>query len=91
MPRGSDPFDIADSLLNAFQTLPGDPLTSGYTLFTLDVTSLLASHLGETLRLRFAEVDNVIFFNLGVDDVHLLINEPSTAPERRRGCCYWLP
>ena len=69
----ADPFSIApaDVLQNLFQTLPGDPLTSGYTLHSIDVTSLFTAHAGETLRLRFAEVDNVSPLELGVDGVAL--------------------
>jgi len=33
------------------------------------VTALFLAHPGQTLRLRFADVDNVSPFNLGVDDV----------------------
>jgi len=71
----------SDVLLNLYQTQPGDPLVSGYTPIVRDVTTLLQAHAGETLRLRFAEVDNVSFFNLGVDAVDINVNaipEPST-------------
>jgi hypothetical protein len=76
-----DPFSTS-VLLNLFQTQPGDPLESGYSLHQFDVTSLLQAHAGETLRLRFAEVDNVFIQNLGVDAVSLVITpvpEPQTA------------
>ena len=68
---GMDPFSVAaaDVLLNAYQTLPGNALVSGYTSFSVDVAALLNAHVGETLRLRFAEVDNVFTFQLGVDNV----------------------
>ena len=68
---GADPFSVAaaDVLLNLYQTLVGDPLISGYTDFSVDVTALLNAHVGETLRLRFAEVDNVNIFQFGVDGV----------------------
>lgn len=76
----SDPFSVqvADVLLNLYQTRPGDPLTSGYTLVSLDVTSVVAAHKGETLRLRFAEVDNLQPLLFGVDDVQWI---GSAAPE----------
>jgi hypothetical protein len=76
----ADPFSVtvADVLMNAYRTQPGDPLVSGYSTITVDLTTLFASHLGETLRLRFAEVDNVNFMNVGVDRVSLSIPEPST-------------
>jgi len=78
----ADPFTVApgDILLNLHQTLPGDPLVSGYSSVLVDVTTLLQAHAGETLRLRFAEVDNVNVFNLGVDAVDLqVIPEPAMA------------
>ena len=71
--RPVDPFSVAapDILLNVYQTSPGDALVSGYTALTADLTALFAAHPGETLRLRFAETDNVFMFQLGVDDVDL--------------------
>jgi hypothetical protein len=78
-----DPFSTT-VLQTLFQTQPGDPLVSGYTLYQFDVAALLQGNGGQTLRLRFAEADNVFFLNLGVDAVSLSINaapipEPSTA------------
>lgn len=71
----ADPFSVlpADVLQNVFQTLPGDPFTSGYSLESADLTALLLAHPGETLRLRFAEADNLLFFNFGVDAVGLAV------------------
>jgi len=60
--------DIAQSL---FQTQVGAPLVSGYTNFNFDLTSLFAANVGQTLRLRFAETDNLLQFQLGVDNVSL--------------------
>jgi hypothetical protein len=70
---GADPFSVApaDVLLNLFQTMPGDPLVSGYTLQSNDLTGFLNAHAGETLTLRFAEVDNAGFFEFGIDAVSL--------------------
>ena len=65
-----DPFSVV-VLLNVFQTNPGDALTSGYNLLTTDVSALLAANAGQTLRLRFAAVDNVGPFRFGVDAVSL--------------------
>jgi hypothetical protein len=78
----ADPFSVASSdvLLNIFNTRAG-PIPSGYTTQTTDLTSVLTAHQGETLRLRFAEVDNVAHFQFGVDNVHLdvtVVPEPST-------------
>ena len=79
----ADPFSVAsaDVLQNLYQTQAGDPLLSGYTPILRDITGLLQAHTGETLRLRFAEVDNVSFLNLGVDAVDINVSaipEPST-------------
>lgn len=76
------PFSVAsgDVLLNLFHTNPGDPAVSGYTLHTVDITSVLNSHLGTPLRLRFAETDNVFTFQMGVDNVDVALSavpEPS--------------
>jgi len=82
---GTDPFSIAasDVLLTAYQTLPGDALVSGYTNFSVDVAALLNAHIGETLRLRFAEVDNVSIFQFGVDNVSFAT--PAAVPEPSSG------
>jgi hypothetical protein len=80
----ADPFSVAavDVLQNLFQTVPSDPLTSGYTNFVVDISPLLAARQGQTLRLRFAEVDNVSFLNLGVDQVSLVASQVAqVAPE----------
>jgi hypothetical protein len=79
MTTSANLFSVAggDVLQNLFQTQPGDPLTSGYTTYTIDVTSLLTAHVGQTLRLRFAEADNVFFMNFGVDDV-AFVDRPSS-------------
>jgi hypothetical protein len=78
MIAGTDPFSIADVLLNLYQTNPDDLLVSGYTLYTVDVSALFAAHVGETLRLRFAETDNLFIFQLGVDNVSI---DPTNVPE----------
>ena len=67
----ADPFSVAaaDVFLNLYQTKPGDPLINGYNTITTDISALLASQVGQTLRLRFAETDNVLTFQMGVDNV----------------------
>jgi glucose/arabinose dehydrogenase len=79
----ADPFSVAaaDVLATLYQTKAGDPLVSGYNTVTTDITALLAAHVGETLRLRFAETDNVSTFQLGVDNVRfdqVQIPEPAS-------------
>jgi len=80
---GSDPFSMAveDLLLNLFATGLGDPLVSGYNHFEIDITDLLNANLNQSLRLRFAEVDNVNMFQFGVDNVALEFGNPTDVPE----------
>ena len=77
---GTDPFSVAptDVLLNVYQTHAGDPLISGYSTVNSDLSSLFSANTGQTLRLRFAETDNVFSFQMGVDNVSL---ESSAVPE----------
>jgi hypothetical protein len=80
---GADPFSLApsDVLLNLFKTNPGDPLVSGYTDRSIDVTSLFNSHLNVPLTLRFAETDNVFTFQMGVDNVAIQSSPGQVIPE----------
>ena len=73
MTTSANVFSVSpgDVLQNLFQTIAATPPISGYDPFLIDITALLQAHQGETLRLRFAETDNVNFFNFGVDDVSL--------------------
>jgi len=70
---GADPFSVAaaDVLLNLYQSNPGDPLVSGYATLNFDVSSIFAANLGQSLRLRFAETDNLAPLQLGIDNVRL--------------------
>lgn len=73
MSASSSPFSLlsGDILVNLFETAPGSPLSFGYTNYSYDLTSLLQPYQGTTIRLRFAEVDNLAPLNLGVDKVSL--------------------
>jgi len=76
----ADPFSVSasDILLNIYQTQPGNPLVSGYNTVMTDLTTLFSVHPGETLRLRFAAADNVNFFNIGIDQVSIIVPEPTS-------------
>jgi hypothetical protein len=50
-----------------------------YTNYTFDITSLVGG--GGTFQLRFAEVDNQLFLNMGVDNVGIEATGGGTAPE----------
>ncbi len=54
----------AGVLANLFFTDPGDPTVQSYQT----IVASLNDYAGETIRLRFAEVDNQFFFNAGVDN-----------------------
>lgn len=57
-------------IANLYQSVVGDPITSGYTSHTTSLTALA----GQTVRLRFSEVDNQSFFNMGIDNVSLSVS-----------------
>jgi hypothetical protein len=62
----------ADILLTVFRTNTGAPLALGPTPMTADLTPFA----GQTVRLRFAQVDVVSFLNAGVDAVSLVSTPP---------------
>src|SRR5262249_13427015 len=78
----ANPFSVApgDVLFNIFQSQPGDPPISGYSTQNTGLSSLIANHAGETLRLRFAVADNRAVLNFGVDQIDLdqQVPEPAT-------------
>lgn len=69
------PFSVAaaDVVQNLDQSNAGDPLVSGYTTRTIDVTALVNANVGVPLRLRFAEADNLLQLQMGVDNVSLVV------------------
>lgn len=82
----ADPFSVAggDVLMTLYQSAAGDPLVDGYSTIVADISAILAAHDGETLRLRFAETDNVFSFQMGIDDVRIeakggTVPEPASA------------
>src|SRR5206468_7568646 len=64
-------LDAANTVLQTvFSTNPGDPLfQNGPNNRSFDVTPLLQSRAGQTLRLRFEEQDNLSFFNVTLDNI----------------------
>jgi hypothetical protein len=84
MTASSAPFSTAptDVLANVFKTNPGDTLnTVNYVHLTDDLTGLLQSHAGETLRLRFAVANNMGNLNFGLDDIHFVTPASAAVPE----------
>ncbi len=62
-------------LATIFDTNPGDPLIQpGPNARSFDITTLMQSLEGQTVRLCFTEEDNLFFFNYFVDDVSLTID-----------------
>jgi hypothetical protein len=88
---GTDPFSVlpTDIVQNLYQSKPGDTLvTTSYRTFGVDVRASLLSNLGQTLRLRFSEVDNVETLQLGVDNVSFQsVPEPSSIVLSFIGLC----
>jgi hypothetical protein len=73
--------DLPTSRRGWTSSLPGDRLVdTGYNPYTFNITSQVGA--GGTFQLRFAEADNQLFFQLGVDRVSVdftAVLEPGTA------------
>ena len=63
----------ADILATVFATKTGDPQELAPTTFTADLTPFA----GQTVRLRFAEADNQLYFAASTDNVSILSTPPS--------------
>lgn len=65
----ADPFSVAagDVLLPVFRTDVGEPLSLDPTPMSVDLTPFA----GQTVRLRFAQVDNQFYFSAAVDNVSI--------------------
>ena len=64
----------SDILLTVFATKTGDPESLSPTLIKVDLTPFA----GQTVRLRFAQVDNQFFNNAGFDDVTIASTPAAT-------------
>ncbi len=75
----ADPFSVApdDVLATVFRTNVGDPGTLEPTPMTFD----LSPYAGQTVRLRFAEVDNQGIFLASVDDIEVTAELPPPSPQ----------
>jgi len=75
MDPAAPPEDVGAGVLqNLFINAPGDPVFQPYMMLSAD----LSAYAGQTIRLRFAEVDNQTNFNMGVDNCSLMA--VTTAP-----------
>jgi hypothetical protein len=78
-----DSLDPADVLLTVFRTVTGDPTTLAPTIKTAD----LSPFAGQTVRLRFAEVDNQFYFQASADAVSIASTAiPTTAASKDPKC-----
>ncbi len=59
----------AGYLGNLYQTTVGSPLITGYSRITRQIGN--SSGAPRSVRLRFAEIDNVTYFQIGLDNVSL--------------------
>jgi len=65
-------FDTgAGVLANYYLGIDAGPNPHAFTHYVLDITGIVGA--GGTFQLRFAEVDNQLFFNQGVDNVSILV------------------
>ena len=79
--NGSGLFDTGAGVLqNLFIGQDGgNGTTHPFVHYMFDLTTLLSG--GGTFILRFAEVDNQLFFNTGVDNVSIQATDASDVPE----------
>ncbi len=87
---GADPFDTSAGVLQNFY-LGVDPgaIPHDFTQYSFDITSLVSA--GGTFKIRFAEVDNIFFLNLGVDNVSLLVEtKPTDVIPEAPSAAIWL-
>jgi hypothetical protein len=78
---GADPFSTAagDVIHNFYLGADPGPNPNPYTPYSFDIFSFIAP--GQSYQIRFAEVDNVNFFNLGVDNVSISTAAAGAVPE----------
>ncbi|MCA1705112.1 MAG: hypothetical protein LC808_18360, partial [Actinobacteria bacterium] len=79
----ANPFSVtpANILARVFRTDPGEPTTLAPTRMTFD----LSPYAGQTVRLRFAEVDNQNCFLASVDNIDVR-TRVSVPPNRSPAC-----
>ena len=78
-PTNPDVFDVGDEVENVWIVDADEtPLPLPYTRIEYD----LANWAGQTVRLRFGQVDNQNFFSAGIDNVVVMANEAADACSR---------
>jgi PEP-CTERM motif len=77
---GASAFDTGAGVLQSFYLgTDAGANPHAYTNYTFDITSLVGA--GGTFQLRFAEVDNQLFLNMGVDNAHIEAQLGNAVPE----------
>jgi hypothetical protein len=77
---GASAFDTGAGVLQSFYIgTDAGANPHAYTNYTFDITSLVGA--GGTFQLRFAEVDNQLFLNMGVDNAHIEAQLGNAVPE----------
>jgi hypothetical protein len=71
-----DSVNGSDILMDLYRTQPGDPLSLAMTEVCADVSPLV----GQTVRLRFAEVDDQYYFQASADLVQITSGCPTPPP-----------
>jgi hypothetical protein len=72
---------LSDVLLNIYQSQAGNALVGGYNTVSVDITALVNANLSNTLRLRFAQTDNLAQLQAGVDNVSIDVQQTQVIPE----------
>jgi hypothetical protein len=75
---GAGAFDLGSAVVDNVLTPSSN--STNYVHYSFDLTNAIGS--GGTFQIRFAEVDNLSSFNLGVDNVSIQTS-PSAVPEPR--------
>ena len=73
--------DPSEIIVTGFQTEPGNPLVQDWTRYDIDVTNELQPYVGQTVTLRFVQVDNQGFFNLAIDNLSVGGQPPPDVPD----------
>jgi hypothetical protein len=77
MSSGAGAFDTGGVLANYFTGVDAGADPNAFTSYLFDITALVGG--GGNFVLRFAEVDNQLFFNMGVDNVSIqAVPEPAS-------------
>lgn len=71
-----DTVDPDEIIAVGFQTQPGAPSVQDWERFEIDITDELEPFVGETVTLRFVQVDNQSFFNMAIDNLSVGVQPP---------------